>query len=100
MLVLLCAITSASRIGWKSYGFTLVGFGRAARTGCTTGGYYGFKVHVIINLHQQVVGFSLPAANIDERDALDNVRGHITGLIIGDKGLLSQAELALEGINV
>jgi hypothetical protein len=65
--------------------------------------YYGFKGHVIIDLHQRVVGFTLTAANVDERDVLDNVRGTITGLIIGDKGLLSQAkqaELATDHINL
>lgn len=65
--------------------------------------YYGFKGHVIINLDQQVVGFTLAAANVDERDVLDNMRGILSGLLIGDKGLLSkakQAELAEAGINL
>lgn len=35
--------------------------------------YYGFKGHVIINLKQQVVGFTPAPANIDERDVLDNI---------------------------
>ena len=65
--------------------------------------YYGFKGHVIINLHQQVVGFTLAPANIDERDVLDNMRGLLSGLLIGDKGLLSkikQTELASVGIDL
>lgn len=65
--------------------------------------YYGFKGHVIINLKQQIVGFTLAPANIDERDVLDNVRGLLSGLLIGDKGLLSklkQAELAAVGIDL
>jgi hypothetical protein len=65
--------------------------------------YYGFKGHVIINLQQQVVGFTLAPANIDERDVLDNMRGLLSGLLIGDKGLLSktkQAELATVGIDL
>jgi hypothetical protein len=65
--------------------------------------YYGFKGHVIINLHQQVVGFTIAPANIDERDVIDNMRGLLSGLLIGDKGLLSQskqAELALTGIDL
>ena len=65
--------------------------------------YYGFKGHVIINMNQQVVGFSLAPANIDERDVLDNMRGLLSGLLIGDKGLLSkikQAELASVGIDL
>lgn len=65
--------------------------------------YYGFKGHVIVNLRQQVVGFTLASANIDEREILDNMRGLLAGLLIGDKGLLSQArqaELARDGIDL
>jgi len=65
--------------------------------------YYGFKGHVIVNLNQQVVGFTLAPANVDERDILDNMRGSLSGLLIGDKGLLSktkQAELAEVGIDL
>jgi hypothetical protein len=65
--------------------------------------YYGFKGHVIINLNQQIVGFTLAPANIDERDVLDNMRGLLSGLLIGDKGLLSkikQAELAAVGVDL
>lgn len=65
--------------------------------------YYGFKGHVIINMNQQVVGFTLAPANVDERDVLDNMRGLLSGLLIGDKGLLSktkQAELATDRIDL
>lgn len=65
--------------------------------------YYGFKGHVIINMQQQVVGFTLAPSNIDERDVLDNMRGLLSGLLIGDKGLLSrtlQADLAGAGIDL
>jgi hypothetical protein len=65
--------------------------------------YYGFKGHVIVNLRQQIVGFTLAPANIDERDILDNLRGVLQGLLIGDKGLLSklkQADLANDGIDL
>ena len=65
--------------------------------------YYGFKGHVVVNLQQQIVGFTLTPANTDERDVLDNLRGILGGLLIGDKGLLSkitQAELAADHINL
>jgi IS5 family transposase len=65
--------------------------------------YYGFKGHVIIDLKQRVVGFTLTAANVDEREVLDNMRGLLSGLLIGDKGLLSktrQMELAEDGIDL
>lgn len=65
--------------------------------------YYGFKGHVIINMNQQVMGFTLAPANVDERDALNNMRGILSGLLIGDKGLISQPlhdELAEVGIDL
>jgi hypothetical protein len=65
--------------------------------------YYGFKGHLIINLQQQVVGFTLTPANIDEREVLDNVRGTLRGMLIADKGLLSktkQAALATDAIDL
>src|SRR5579863_817578 len=79
--------------------------GEAAFGYCAAKGehYYGFKGHVIVNLAQQVVGFTLTPANVDERDVLDNLRGSLSGLLIGDKGLLSQAkqaDLAEDGIDL
>ena len=65
--------------------------------------YYGFKGHVVINLNQQVVAFTLAPANVDERDVLDNLPGLLRGMLIGDKGLISQArqaDLAQYGIDL
>lgn len=56
--------------------------------------YCGFKGHVVTSLHQRVVGFTLAPANIDERDVLGNLCGSLSGLVIGDKGLLSKAKQA------
>ncbi len=54
-------------------------------------------------MQQKVIGFTLAAANVDERDVLDKLRGVLSGLLIGDKGLPSeakQAELAKVGIDL
>jgi len=77
--------------------------GDAALGYCAAQGdhYYGFKGHVIVTLEQKIVGFTLTAANIDEREVLDNMRGLLSGMRIGDKGLLSQTkqmELAEDGL--
>ena len=79
--------------------------GEAALGFCAAKGehYYGFKGHVIVTLEQKIVGFTLTAANIDEREVLDNMRGLLSGMLIGDKGSLSQTkqmELAEDGINL
>jgi hypothetical protein len=70
--------------------------------------YYGFKGNVVIDQDQRIVAFTLAAANIDERSVIDNLRGKISGLLIGDQffknlGLLSktlQKELVNVGINL
>jgi hypothetical protein len=65
--------------------------------------YYGFKGHVLIDMEQQVVGFSLTPANVDERNVLDNFKGKLFGMLIGDKGLLSKpkkADLLSHGIDL
>lgn len=65
--------------------------------------YYGFKGHVIINLDQEVVSFTLTPANTDEREVLDNLDGLLRGMLIGDKGLLSnikQQEMQSWGIDL
>ena len=65
--------------------------------------YYGFKGHIVVDQDQRIVAFTLAAANIDERKVVDNLRGQISGLLIGDKGLLSktlQEELVNAGINL
>jgi hypothetical protein len=58
--------------------------------------YFGFKGHVILDLHGAIAGFALSAAHDNERDAVweltDAIRG---GLLLGDKGYLG-AEFAAE----
>lgn len=63
--------------------------------------YYGFKGHLVINSIGVISGFTFAAANIDERDVLpENVFG-LTGIILGDKGLMRPSlteELAEAGL--
>ena len=65
--------------------------------------YYGFKGHIVVNVYQQVTGFTITPANTDERDVLHNLRGALKGLLIADKGLISkplQEELLTDYINL
>ena len=65
--------------------------------------YYGFKGHIVVNIYQQVTGFTITPANTDERDVLHNLRGALKGLLIADKGLISkplQEELLTDYINL
>ncbi len=65
--------------------------------------YYGFKGHVMISLSGVISSFTLTAANAEERDALWEMLCGIRGLVIGDKGYISDFlhnELLLYGIDL
>ncbi len=51
--------------------------------------YYGFKGHVVVDLDRYIEGFTLTAANVDEREVLENVVGEMMGFLLGDKGYIS-----------
>jgi IS5 family transposase len=50
--------------------------------------YDGLKAHLLIDLRGVVVGVTLTAANVDERDAAYDVLQAIAGLVVGDKGYI------------
>lgn len=65
--------------------------------------YFGIKGHIVINDDHRIVHFALTPANIDEREILPDLIGEIEGLLIGDKGYISQEKSALlsqNGINL
>ena len=65
--------------------------------------YYGFHGHLLISATGVITGFSLTPANGNEREALGDIVQTIRGLLIGDKGYLSeplQNELRAVGIQL
>jgi hypothetical protein len=77
-------------------------YGYSAAKGET---YYGFEGHIIISFQGLIVGYTLTAASVDERDALWDMTKAIRGVLFGDKGyirpllkteLAAQEELQLE----
>ncbi len=65
--------------------------------------YYGFEGHIIISYQGLVVGYTLTAASVDERDALWDMTEAIRGVLLGDKGYirpLLKTELAAQGIQL
>lgn len=50
--------------------------------------FYGFQGHLLVEARGIPVGFSLTAANIDERDAAYDFIEVIAGLLLGDKGYI------------
>lgn len=53
--------------------------------------YYGFHGHLVISAEGVITGFCLTGANVSEREALWDIVDGIGGLLIGDKGYLSNS---------
>lgn len=65
--------------------------------------YYGFKGHLLTSGHGVISGFTLTPAPIDERDAVFDLIGTTTGLLLGDKGYirpLLQEELRAQHLDL
>ncbi len=50
--------------------------------------YYGLKANVLIDPRGVVVGITITAANVDERDSAYEVLQAIAGVLLGDKGYI------------
>ena len=50
--------------------------------------YYGLKANLLIDLRGVVVGMTVTAANVDERDSAYDLLSVIEGLLLGDKGFI------------
>ena len=50
--------------------------------------YYGFEGHLIVSFEGVICRYTFAAANIDERDVLEDMTEGLTGLLIGDKGFI------------
>lgn len=65
--------------------------------------FYGFRGHLSISASGVITSFALTAANGDEREALWDLTEAMQGLLIGDKGYISQSlsdELNRVGISL
>lgn len=65
--------------------------GIAQRGKTSMGWFYGFKLHIVINETGGLVGAMLSPGNLDDRKPVPQLTRHMTGLLFGDKGYLSQA---------
>jgi len=77
--------------------------GLAARGKSSTGWFYGFKLHLVINHLGEIIAFDLTPANVNDRKPLQHLVRDIFGKLFGDKGYLSQSladELREKGIGL
>jgi hypothetical protein len=65
--------------------------GVAARGKTSMGWFFGFKVHLVTNEYGELLGMSLTAGNVDDRQPVPQLARRLFGKLFGDKGYLSQA---------
>lgn len=79
-------------------------FKTMARRGKTsTGWFYGFKLHLIINDSGEILAYMLTAGNVDDRVPVPALSTDLFGKLFGDKGYISQKlflELYEKGIQI
>lgn len=56
----------------------------------STGWFYGFKLHLIINSHGEITNFHITPGNIadNNHDLLESVTQNVFGKLVGDKGYI------------
>ncbi|SRR5258708_1667251 len=63
--------------------------GLAARGQSSTGWFYGFKLHGVVNDQGDILAFQLTPANIDDRQPVLRMSAKLFGKLFGDKGYVS-----------
>lgn len=62
----------------------------AKRGKTSTGWFYGFKLHLIVNEVGEILAYMLSTGNIDDRIPVPELSKNIFGKLFGDKGYISQ----------
>lgn len=63
--------------------------GLAKRGKTTTGWFYGFKLHLIVNELGEILAFQITPGNISDVSVVDGLSINIFGKLFGDKGYVS-----------
>jgi hypothetical protein len=77
--------------------------GLAGRGKSSTGWFYGFKLHLIVNDEGQILSFNLTPGNVDDRKPVPVMTKGLFGKIFADKGYISQRlfdELFAQGLQL
>lgn len=64
--------------------------GLAERGKNSVGWFFGFKLHLVVNHHGDLLAWQLTAGNVDDRQPIPQLTQGLVGKLIGDKGYLSQ----------
>ena len=64
--------------------------GIAARGHSSTGWFFGFKLHLVVNDCGEILAVCVTPANVDDRRCVPKLCAELWGKLVGDKGYLSQ----------
>jgi hypothetical protein len=64
--------------------------GLAGRGKTSTGWFFGFKLHLVINDRGELLNVQLTPGNVDDRKPVPKLVGKLFGKVYGDKGYISQ----------
>ena len=73
----------------------------AGRGKSSTGWFYGFKLHLVVNDQGVIVSLALTAGNVDDRKPVPTLMKSVVGKVFGDAGYVSHvltAQMAAQGI--
>lgn len=62
----------------------------AQRGKTSTGWFFGFKLHIVLNNYGELMSFKLTSGNIDDRKVIQTLTKNLKGWLFGDKGYLSK----------
>ncbi len=64
--------------------------GLAARGKTSTGWFFGFKLHLVVNDRGEILQFCITPGNVDDRKPVPRLAKKLFGKLFGDKGYISQ----------
>jgi hypothetical protein len=65
--------------------------GLASRGKSSTGWFFGFKLHLVVNDRGELLDIFLTSANVDDRKPVPHLAKRLFGKLFGDKGYISQS---------
>ena len=75
----------------------------AGRGKSSTGWFYGFKLHVVINHLGEIINIKLTSGCVHDVSVLESLTQELKGILLGDKGYLSKSKadvLASRGLKI
>ena len=57
---------------------------------CSTGWFFGFKLHLVVNDRGQLLNVALTPGNVDDRQPVPGLVGNLFGKLVADRGYISK----------